>query len=209
MSNPGQLSPKSLALVLNEEGVDQPYILQPDDSGVTIGYGDDLQFKSIEEFRGDWIGRLHPTVVTRLEAAVGKNHREAAALCPTFKDIRITHDEALGQFTECAVPRQFVKTRTAFGAGFDRLPADAKGALVSVVFNRGPGMTGPRRVEMRAIVELLRHFEEGEADEKTTLLGIYHQVLSMRRLWPEGGDLYRRRQAEAWLIKTAADAVTT
>ena len=33
------------------------------------------------------------------------------------------------------------RTRAAF-PGVDALPADAQGALVSLVYNRGPGMTG-------------------------------------------------------------------
>jgi len=92
------------------------------------------------------------------------------------------------------VPKFYNLTKKAF-PGFEELPADVQGGLVSLVFNRGTSMEGDRRREMRAIRDLVR---------KKDVKGIADQIRQMKRIWVgtsiEQG-IARRRNAEADLIE--------
>jgi GH24 family phage-related lysozyme (muramidase) len=74
----------------------------------------------------------------------------------------------------------------------DSLNEDTRGALVSMIYNRGNKLDGDRRKEMRAIVELV-----AKADYE----GIADQIERSKRLWENGLDgLVKRREEEADLI---------
>jgi GH24 family phage-related lysozyme (muramidase) len=76
----------------------------------------------------------------------------------------------------------------------DLLNDDTKGALVSVVYNRGNRLEGDSRAEMRAIVDLIA---------KQDYEGIAEQIEKSKRLW-EGKNLdglVIRREAEADLVR--------
>jgi GH24 family phage-related lysozyme (muramidase) len=72
------------------------------------------------------------------------------------------------------------------------LPGDCAAALVSLVFNRGPSLSGDRRREMCNIQALLKtgNFKE-----------IPNQFREMKRLWPDSKGLRRRREEEADLFE--------
>lgn len=74
------------------------------------------------------------------------------------------------------------------------LNEDTQGALVSMVFNRGTSLTGDRRREMKAIVNLVK-----EQDYE----GIAEEIEKSKRLWEGVGldGLVIRREAEADLIR--------
>jgi GH24 family phage-related lysozyme (muramidase) len=112
-----------------------------------------------------------------------------------LKDIRIDRDVALAVFTNKTVPAYVAQTRAAF-PGFDDLPIDAQGALVSLVFNRGASMKGDRRKEMRAI---------RDAVPSGNLPEIARQLRAMKRLWVGQGldGLLRRRDAEADMVEAS------
>ena len=76
----------------------------------------------------------------------------------------------------------------------DQLNGDQLGALTSLAFNRGPSFDQPgdRYVEMRNIKA---HMEAERFDL------IPAEFLSMRRLWPQGGDLWNRRGHESALFE--------
>jgi GH24 family phage-related lysozyme (muramidase) len=74
----------------------------------------------------------------------------------------------------------------------DEMPGDCAAALVSLVFNRGPDLTGDRRKEMAEIQGLLRVGE---------LKQIPDAIRSMQRLWPDTAGLRRRRREEADLFE--------
>jgi GH24 family phage-related lysozyme (muramidase) len=65
-----------------------------------------------------------------------------------------------------------------------------------LVFNRGPGMDGERRREMRAV---------RDAVAEKDLREIVRQIRAMKRIWEGQGldGLLRRRDAEADLIESA------
>jgi GH24 family phage-related lysozyme (muramidase) len=74
----------------------------------------------------------------------------------------------------------------------DNLNEDTRGALVSMIYNRGNKLDGDSRKEMRAIVDLV-----AKADYE----GIADQIERSKRLWENGLDgLVKRREEEADLI---------
>lgn len=74
------------------------------------------------------------------------------------------------------------------------LPPDAQAALFSLVFNRGTATRGERRVEMAQIAQVI----SAGQPEKVPFL-----IRSMKRLWPQGSGLVRRREDEAKLWESA------
>jgi len=100
---------------------------------------------------------------------------------------------ALAVFIKIDVPKWIGLTRARL-PNFDALPLDCQGALVSLAFNRGASFDniGDRYAEMRAIKA---HMVAGEITK------IPAEFLAMRRLWPSGGDLWRRRGHEAALFE--------
>ena len=167
-------------------------------SGVTIGVGYDIGQSSASEFQADWGNRLTPSVFNRLKACVGIHGAAAKPLIAGLKDISIPWSAASAVFFAIDVPKYYRQTQQAF-PGVESLPLDAQGALLSLIFNRGPGMKGDGRREMRAIRELV---------PKDDLKGIAAQLRSMERLWPSKPgkpktQLARRRDAEAKLLENA------
>jgi hypothetical protein len=75
-------------------------------------------------------------------------------------------------FNVVTVPKFYNVTKNAF-PGFEELPADVQGGLVSLVFNRGTSMEGDRR-EMRVIRDLVP-----QKDVK----GIADKIRQMKVIW--------------------------
>jgi GH24 family phage-related lysozyme (muramidase) len=76
--------------------------------------------------------------------------------------------------------------------GMDKLPLLSAGALVSLVYNRGPSTVGPSRLEMREIRSALGSGDVAE---------IPGYIRAMVRLWPNSRDLQDRRRKEADLFE--------
>ena len=186
-------SQKAFDLILSFEGMGQPRQWPGGESGVTIGFGYDLGYVNAAQFQSDWGDRLSVDVMTRLKTALGLKGIPAKNKAATLGDVRIDRDVALVVFTNKTVPAYEAQTRAAF-PGFDALPTDAQGALVSLVFNRGASMTGDRRSEMRAIRDAV---PRGDLQE------IADQLRAMKRLWKGQGldGLLRRRDAEADMVE--------
>ena len=91
------------------------------------------------------------------------------------------------------MPQWIYKVQAAL-PNTDRLSPDSLGAIVSLAYNRGVAFDtpGPRYAEMRAIKTLMasQNFSKIPAE-----------FLSMRRLWPVNGDLWKRRMHEAALFQ--------
>lgn len=202
------ISPAGVDLIVAHEGCPPRPYWPGGASGVTLGVGYDLGHHSAEELQEDWIepGRISiPDLATEhaLLRCVGKRGGAAAALVSTVRGCRIEEADAREVFEERSVPKYEAQTRAAF-PGVEALPLDAYSALVSLVFNRGPGMGNPnnpddwdRRREMREIRDLV---PTGD------LAGIAAAIRSMKRLW-EGKNLdglLRRREDEAKLVERVA-----
>jgi hypothetical protein len=202
------LSKKSLELILEfEVGGGENYYNKflknpawPEgQSGVTIGVGYDLGYVNKTEFSEDWKG-LPKETFDRLYKVVGIKGYNAKNLIRGLKDITIPWELSLQVFTNKTVTKFWNLTRDTF-PNFDKMPEDAKGGLVSLVFNRGSALEGDRRREMKLIRDGMRI--TNTFDQKA-LSFIANQIRSMKRIWIGGSiekGMSRRRDAEAKLIE--------
>lgn len=156
-------------------------------SGVTIGIGYDLCYQDLRTFEDDWGEELPESTLAQLRPHLGQpgDHAAAAAL----KSIKIPFYRAWRVFIKTTLPRYVSQTRAAYPQ-LDGLPEGCRGALVSLVYNRGPGLKGERRREMRAIRAYLA---QGE------LHRVAGELTAMKRLWPGNRGLCVRRDREARL----------
>jgi hypothetical protein len=202
------LSKKSLDLILEfEVGGGENYynkfLKNPtwpgEQSGVTIGVGYDLGYVNKTEFTEDWKD-LPKEIFDRLYKVVGIKGIAAKNLIRGLKDITIPWDISLKVFNNKTVTKFWNLTKEIF-PNFDNLPEDAKGGLVSLVFNRGNGLEGDRRREMKLIrdgMQLVSTFDQ------KALTFIANQIRNMKRIWIGGSiekGMSRRRDAEAKLIE--------
>jgi len=202
---PVYLTPAAFQLILNfEVGGGETYynrkFAKPtwpgnDASGVTIGIGYDLGQNTVEQYTNDWKSRLEKWPFSLLRSSVGMKGADAKARLPLVATVLIPWTEALAVFRSSTIPRFYRMTAEAY-PGFQSLPGDVQGALVSLIYNRGPGMDGDRRVEMRQI---------GEAVARMDLPAIAVALRAMKRLWEGQGmdGLIARREAEAKLVDGA------
>jgi GH24 family phage-related lysozyme (muramidase) len=192
-----QVPDEALALILDAEGLDQPSKWPGGSSGITIGVGYDLGFVTEDQFEEDWSPFLSGDEIDRLKDVIRLSGDKAAQRAREFGDIKIKRADAEQVFKERTLPLYSQKTEDAF-PGLDQLPAAAQGALVSLVFNRGPGMNGDSRREMRAVRDAVA---DGDLQE------IANQIRAMKRLWEGKGldGLLKRRDAEADLVESAID----
>jgi hypothetical protein len=202
------LNKKSLDLILEfEVGGGESYynkfLKSPtwpgEQSGVTIGVGYDLGYVNKAEFTNDW-KELNQKDFDRLYKVVGIKGVAAKDLVRGLKDISIPWDLSLKVFMNKTVTKFYNLTRETF-PNFDKLPEDAKGGLVSLVFNRGNSLEGDRRREMKLIrdgMKLVSTFDQ------KALTFIANQIRNMKRIWIGGSiekGMSRRRDAEAKLIE--------
>jgi hypothetical protein len=202
------LSKKSLDLILEfEVGGGESYynkfLKNPawpgEQSGVTIGVGYDLGYVNKAEFSEDWKD-LPKEIFDRLYKVVGIKGYNAKNLIRGLKDISIPWDLSLKVFMNKTVTKFYNLTRETF-PNFDNLPEDAKGGLVSLVFNRGNALEGDRRREMKLIrdgMKLVSTFDQ------KALTFIANQIRNMKRIWIGGSiekGMSRRRDAEAKIIE--------
>ena len=202
------LSKKSLDLILEfEVGGGENYynkflknpVWPEGQSGVTIGVGYDLGYVNKSEFSEDWKD-LPKEIFDRLYKVVGIKGYNAKNLIRGLKDITIPWELSLQVFTNKTVTKFWNLTRDTF-PNFDKMPEDAKGGLVSLVFNRGSALEGDRRREMKLIRDGMRI--TNTFDQKA-LSFIANQIRSMKRIWIGGSiekGMSRRRDAEAKLIE--------
>ena len=202
------LSKKSLDLILEfEVGGGENYynkfLKNPtwpgEQSGVTIGVGYDLGYVNKTEFSEDWKD-LPKEIFDRLYKVVGIKGIAAKNLVRGLKDITIPWDISLKVFNNKTVTKFYNLTKETF-PNFDNLPEDAKGGLVSLVFNRGNALEGDRRREMKLIRDGMKLVSS--YDQKA-LTFIANQIRNMKRIWIGGSiekGMSRRRDAEAKLIE--------
>lgn len=204
---PSTIPPAAIDLILEEEGIDQPSKWPGGESGISLGYGCDIGADPASlEF---WRGVLTDDEVARLGHARGVTGSTAQAIAHKFADIHVTKEQALRVFMDHTLPTEIAKTAIAF-PGSEYLPPAAFGALVSLVFNRGPALGGPRRTEMKAIHDAILNSKADPGETETQRVNallefISAQFLEMRRLWAGQGldGLVARRKHEALLIRSA------
>lgn len=153
-----------------------------------IGYDGGHQLPST--IQADWQQHPHRDQLT---ATGGVTGAAAKSMVAQLKHITTEIPYCAAVFEQSTVPRYWGMTRRAF-PGVDALQPCAQGALFSLVYNRGSGMAGQKRVEMRAIRDDCIPRQDPQC--------IADQIMAMNRIW-KGTDIelgmYRRRQAEARL----------
>ncbi|MGB9098674.1 pesticin C-terminus-like muramidase, partial [Erwinia sp.] len=194
-----RISKKSAEFILSWEAyMPKPYVPAGDQSsGVTLGYGYDLGQQTTSSARALLHNYYSDSQVERLLSTIGKKGDQARALVHELSDITIEKNKALhmamilkGRYCQIVVetyPQAI------------NLPPDSAGAILSLVYNRGPSLALPkpgdridRRREMR---EIRDDFFQGDARS------IPGRLRGMKRLWPNQRGLGLRREGEAKLIE--------
>jgi GH24 family phage-related lysozyme (muramidase) len=196
---------RALDLITRDEGLDD--VDWPGGaSGVTIGRGYDLGYHSPAGIRADWGGLLSADDVSKLcgcAGITGEAAKESARLL--HGQIHIPIEAADFVLRETSIPQAILETHSAF-PGFDSLPVDAQGSLVSLVYNRGTsfGIEGEPSWDTRREMRAVR-----DAVAKGDLQEIAKQIRSMSRLWEGKGldGLLTRREEEAKLVEASIPVV--
>lgn len=187
------ISERARKLILEFENDPSDYLGRPEwpggESGVTIGFGWDLGHTPWADTARAWV-ELGTDACNQLISVSGLKGYDARMSLPHVADIRIPYEVALGVFNRATLPTWEARTLRIYPQAA-QLGGDCLGALVSLVFNRGPSLSGPRRSEMLGIQNVLA---EGKPELVAPL------ILEMRRLWPDTPGLQRRRTAEAELF---------
>ncbi len=194
------LSPDAVTLIKTYEGCPPHPEWPGGESGITLGYGVDIGADS--DGLAAWKPFLSDADYARLEKVTDLTGSDAEDALPSVKDIKIDPDDALTVFEQNTAPTYIATTQDAF-PNTDSLPDDSFGALVSLVYNRGPGMTDKpgqlTRANMRAIRDMLA------ANDPTRWPEIVTELAKMALLWNNGqpnqgaSNLSGRRLAEASL----------
>jgi hypothetical protein len=160
-------------------------------SGVTIGIGYDLGMTPANEIVQAWGPYVSSDDLKVLVGLSGKTGPKAQELLPHVRHLRFSWETASMVFRESTLPTHFLRTLRIYPQVVD-LHGHCAGALVSLVFNRGPALTGDRRSEMADIQSLLK---------SNNLNAIPERFEAMQRLWPNTRGLRRRRCEEADLFR--------
>lgn len=155
-------------------------------SGPTIGVGYDLGHTYAAVIRNDW--RAHPQV-DRLPAGAGITGKDAIPVTASMQDVITPWSLALPVFQQTSVLNYCRMTIRAYPGSVD-LPPDAFGILVATSMNRGTGMAGDRRRELREI---------RSCTSAKDLQCIADQLVASTRLWAntEAGNGLRNRYLDA------------
>jgi peptidoglycan hydrolase-like protein with peptidoglycan-binding domain len=173
-------------------------------SGVTIGVGYDLRFNTETDFRELWGAHLSEAFLDELSKDIGKRGSKRRVNELKRLGVEIPFKAAWPAFIENTLPRFYANTKSIYPS-LEKLPNLCRSVLVSIVFNRGTKLDGPRRKEMRAIRDILATADEPDFHKrkiKMILADVEDQIVSMKRLWDLVSGLCKRRQAEANLWRT-------
>ena len=201
-----QIPQAAIDMILDAEGIDQPWKWPGGGSGISLGYGCDIGADPGSLVY--WSGVLKDFEVESLRQALGKVGRDAAQIQTRFKSINVTKDQALTVFKTRTLPKEIVSTTNTF-PGVEKLPSEVLGALVSLVYNRGTELSGDRRKEMKTIHDLIVEYAALDNPNKVIrdkyIRKIANQFVAMKRLWVGQGldGLLARRDAEANLCLSA------
>lgn len=195
------ISKKSIDLIIQHEvGGREVYtrkyqkpIWAGGDSGCTIGLGYDLGYVTEKQFFADWKG-LNLNFLNALKRFCGiKGEVVKTMLRGEVLNVIIPYNMAYDVFVKKSIPKYYAMTKKIYPQ-LDELNEDTRGALVSMVYNRGAKLDGESRKEMKAIVDLVA---------KKDYEGIAEQIEKSKRLWEGKGldGLVIRRESEADLVR--------
>lgn len=163
------------------------------DSGLTIGLGYDVGYVKEAQLFSDWQG-LNLNFLNALKRFCGvKGEVVKTMMRGEVLNVIIPYNIAYEVFVKKSIPKYYAMTKKIYPQ-LDELNEDTRGALVSMVYNRGAKIDGDSRKEMKAIVDLVA---------KKDYEGIAEQIEQSKRLWEGKGldGLVIRREAEADLVR--------
>lgn len=191
------ISPGALALLTSFEGCPAHPEWPGGSSGITIGIGCDIG--QDPDSLTTWKQYLPADDYGRLASVRGRVGLTARAVLEDVRDIVIPAEAAQAVLAGYILPSTAVQVMRVF-PGSENMPADSFGALVSLVYNRGPSLTdhpgGLSRDGMRAI--------HGYSPDRSSWDMIPLEITDMARLWPGAptdSNLPGRRYYEAHLFE--------
>lgn len=164
-------------------------------SGPTIAIGVDCAYYSQSEL-SEIFSSLPKDQVKLIQEASGKSGEKGKEYTLTLRSagISVDWDKALEIFEKLTWPK-FTKLAEKTFPNLSNLHADAYGAIISLVFNRGTSLKGDSRKEMVNIKNLI---------PKKDYKKIAKEFRNMKRIWIGKGldGLLERRESEAKLIES-------
>lgn len=162
-------------------------------SGPTIGIGYDLGHQTPTTILNDW---FHHQEKQRLSTGSGITGPKSRDWNARHRDVLTPFDYAMQVFIDIGYPVYYLRAERAFGKSFSTAPEAVRGALTSLVYNRGGSMSGDRRREMRTIRDVCLPSSNWDC--------VAIQLESMCRIW-KGTEVYtglcNRRKDEARHIR--------
>ena len=125
------LTDKAKKMMMDFEGLNQPSRWPGGDSGITLGFGYDLGYATVDQFESDWGPYLTSDQLHRLRDAVAKRGIAARNRAVQLKDIKIKRKDAETVFLERSIPFVRIKDGDDFSryhhtsggrAGCTRIP---------------------------------------------------------------------------------------
>ncbi|NBU97811.1 MAG: hypothetical protein EBS19_06305 [Spirochaetia bacterium] len=177
-------------------------------SGITIGIGVDLGHIKKSDFDSiiaEYYSENESILLSKCIGFTGKvgsldSEKQMKSLLETVKTCELDFQSAIEIHENFTIPLYYERTKKTF-KGLDSLPDDAKGAIVSLVFNRGTKLDGPKRIHMAKIAELVFNYDKTK--DATLLSEIADTFINMAEIW-KGEKIYegikKRRIAEANLV---------
>jgi len=162
-------------------------------SGVTIGIGYDCGQYSANKIKMDWQSVLPLHMVNALAAVAGCKKQQAANQLPSLSMVIVPIEAALQVFYNTTI-FDFASRASRIYPDLFKLNPVEQSVITGLVYNRGVGLAGNRRREMRQLITAIKDDDDKEMADL---------IRSMCRLWPDTLGLRKRRQAEAALVELA------
>jgi len=179
-------------------------------SGVTVGIGYDLGYYTAKQVNDAFSRYVTPAMLQLMQSVRGLKGVAAKNALSTVSAVDIPYTTAAQVFHESTLPQFAAMVRKIY-PGVEKLPPDAQGALLSLVYNRGADIDPKkdRRKEMSRIVVIINGIAEKSESAATYytdqgLMEIAAQIRAMKRLWPTVKGLRDRRDKEADLMAGAS-----
>ena len=153
--------------------------------GVDCAYYTETEIKKIFNF-------LNETEINLVLGCIGKTGLNAKSYIKNLKGIKVSWDNAERVFYDIILPKFYNLTLKVWPKTEELCPS-AQVALTSIIFNRGSSLSGPSRIEMKNIKNLilLKKYKE-----------ISEEIIKMKRLWvgKKLDGLLKRREEESKLV---------
>lgn len=161
------------------------------DSGVTIGMGYDCGHVSAATIKKDWSSVIPMHMVNALAATAGFKKQKAVDSLSTLGGVVVRAEPALQVFYNNTIYK-FGRQAFSIYPNLPNLHPVEQSVIVGLVYNRGMGLDGDRRREMRQLITDIKEDND---------LAMATSIRRMSRLWPDVLGLRRRRELEASLIE--------